>query len=151
MVGLKRLNPKIPYVLVAVVVTTLISWGIGLEHNSRVSVQKIHSPEVQKSMAAFNQAITNISEAGDTRATLTANLNTLEKSDDSPIEELLQLKYELSKIGYNIKNYKAIAHQERTKLRSIQVRRRGISGGEFAFFPKTTVTPRAKPMAGFGG
>ena len=140
MVGLKRLNPKIPYVLIAVVVTTLISWGIGLEHNSQVSVQKIHSPEVQRSISAFNQAITNISEAGDKRATITAKLNTLEKSADSPIEELLQLKYELSKIGYNISNYKAIAHQERTKLRSIQFAGVESPSGEFAFFPKKTGT-----------
>lgn len=141
MFGLKRLNPKIPYVLVAVVVTTLISWGTGFEHNSRVSVQKIHSPEVQQSMAAFNQAITNISEAGDKRATITAELNTLEKSADASIEELLEFKYELSKITYNISNYKDIAHQERTKLRSIQFAGVESPSGEFAFFPQKEGTP----------
>src|SRR6056297_2076940 len=33
MYGLKKINPRIPNVLVAVVVTTLLAWALGFEHN----------------------------------------------------------------------------------------------------------------------
>ncbi|MBU0756384.1 MAG: sodium-independent anion transporter, partial [Planctomycetes bacterium] len=43
--GLKRLNPKIPSVLVAVLVTTLLSWSLGFEHNRTVPLSAIRSQE----------------------------------------------------------------------------------------------------------
>jgi sulfate permease, SulP family len=43
MYGLKKVVPKAPNVLVAVVITTLISWGIGFEHNRKVDISDIRS------------------------------------------------------------------------------------------------------------
>ena len=45
MFGLKKINPRIPNVLVAVTITTLISWGMGFEKDVRVDVAKIASPK----------------------------------------------------------------------------------------------------------
>ena len=47
MVVLKRINPRIPNVLVAVVITTLVSWAIGFEHNVKVTPAQIQSPRIQ--------------------------------------------------------------------------------------------------------
>ena len=41
MYGLKWLSPRIPNVLVAVVVTTLLSWAIGFEHKTVVDISSI--------------------------------------------------------------------------------------------------------------
>jgi len=57
MVGLKRLNPKIPNVLVAVVITTLVSWGIGFEHNVRIAPDQIESPAIRDQIADFNRTL----------------------------------------------------------------------------------------------
>jgi sulfate permease, SulP family len=40
---LKKVAPKIPNVLVAVAISTVISWAIGFEHNVKVDVTKIDS------------------------------------------------------------------------------------------------------------
>ena len=45
MYGLKRLNPRIPNVLIAVAITTLISWFTGFEHNQRIVISDIASSE----------------------------------------------------------------------------------------------------------
>jgi SulP family sulfate permease len=44
MYGLKWLSPRIPNVLVAVVITTSISWATGFQHDQNVSIEAIESP-----------------------------------------------------------------------------------------------------------
>ncbi len=44
MYGLKRILPRVPNVLVAVAVTTLISWAIGFEHNTAGRSQRHSEP-----------------------------------------------------------------------------------------------------------
>lgn len=56
MFGLKKLNPRIPNVLVAVVLTTVASWAMGFEHNATVDMSAIKSPAVVADIEAFNKA-----------------------------------------------------------------------------------------------
>jgi sulfate permease, SulP family len=44
---LKRFQPRMPAVLVAAVLTTLVSWGIGFERSGRASVDDIADPAVR--------------------------------------------------------------------------------------------------------
>lgn len=46
MFTMKRYTPKLPNVLVAVTLTTLVSWGIGFEHNGKSRVEYIKDSEV---------------------------------------------------------------------------------------------------------
>ena len=57
MVGLRKLNPKIPGVLVAVVLTTVISWAIGFQHDAKVDAAAIESASVRETIAAFNSSV----------------------------------------------------------------------------------------------
>ena len=52
--GLKRLNPRIPCVLVAVMLTVLVSWAIGFEHNRVMDISAIESAEVEPNVDAYN-------------------------------------------------------------------------------------------------
>src|SRR5665647_1895037 len=47
MLGMKRYTPKLPNVLLAVTLTTLLSWGISFEHNSVGKVDEIMDTEVK--------------------------------------------------------------------------------------------------------
>ena len=58
--GLKKLNPRIPYVLVAVVFTTLLSWAIGFENNRVVDLSLIESPAVESKIEEFNDLLDRI-------------------------------------------------------------------------------------------
>ena len=57
MVVLKRLTPKLPNVLVAVVVTTLLSWMTGFEKNEKVALSAIKDAKTGSLITAFNTAI----------------------------------------------------------------------------------------------
>ena len=62
MVGLKRLNPRIPYVLVAVAITTIISWATGFEHNETVTINQIMDDQIQQDIRTFNHTIASIAD-----------------------------------------------------------------------------------------
>ena len=68
MFGLKKIAPKIPNVLVAVAITTVISWAIGFEHNVKVDVAKIDSPKAIELITGFNKTLDEISDLGEKNA-----------------------------------------------------------------------------------
>ena len=70
MAGLKKLSPKIPYVLVAVVVTTIISRFIGLENNISVPMTQIEAPEVCAQIETYNRDVGDVASVSEARAIL---------------------------------------------------------------------------------
>ncbi len=71
--GLKRVNPRIPNVLVAVVVATLLSWLIGLERTHVASVADIESPAVRSHIQEFNHLIKRIDSVSQIRVRVSAD------------------------------------------------------------------------------
>jgi len=57
MLGLRRLNPRIPNVLVAVVVTIVLSWAFGFEKNEQVSLPDVQSPRFRELVTDYNRAV----------------------------------------------------------------------------------------------
>lgn len=57
MVGCKKINPKIPGVLIAVVLTTLISYTTGFQRNETIDVERIGSALVVERVRAFNDTV----------------------------------------------------------------------------------------------
>lgn len=60
MLLLKRLSPRLPYVLIAVVVATIISKYSGYETNTVVSLSQIKDPELAPLVKAFNAQVEKI-------------------------------------------------------------------------------------------
>ena len=56
MLGLRRYLPRIPGILVAVVVTTLASWAIDFERNQSVPLAAVASPEARAKILAYADA-----------------------------------------------------------------------------------------------
>jgi len=77
MYGLRRIVPKVPNVLVAVVITTLISWATGFEHNITVNISAIASPE-----ARDNKALKTLPALGEERAMIGNALDMAGKKHD---------------------------------------------------------------------
>ena len=63
MVGLKKINPKIPAVLVAVVITTLLSYFTGYNKDVRAPLTAIQLPEAQQLINEFNGVVKKIGRA----------------------------------------------------------------------------------------
>jgi SulP family sulfate permease len=117
MYGLKRFNPKIPYVLVAVAVATLVSWATGFHHDAKVDLAAIMSPEVRGQITEFNHEVRRITELGDARAQVNQKVQQVVKSQGNESLEGLKLKQEASLDTALIELEKSKAHHLRTTLR----------------------------------
>ena len=60
--GLKKFAPKLPGVLIAVTLTTVVSWSIGFEHNSKGKIEEIMDAEVKTLANEFSRTETKIDE-----------------------------------------------------------------------------------------
>jgi anti-anti-sigma factor len=57
MIGLRRINPRIPNVLVAVVVTTLIAWVAGFEQRVQVPLASVGPADIQERIAEYDRVV----------------------------------------------------------------------------------------------
>ena len=118
MYGLKRLSPRIPNVLVAVVITTTLSWAIGFERNTVVRLADINSAEASRKIAKFNHAVASVMLLSETRTSLIRDLKANGQHQDP--YELLDKKYALERVGIEIDQFKEQVKKYRKDLRSMR-------------------------------
>jgi MFS superfamily sulfate permease-like transporter len=70
MIILRRVNRKIPNVLVAVAITTVLSAAVGFEKNVTADISSIEAPEVRIMISEYNVVLTNKGEAEALRSEL---------------------------------------------------------------------------------
>jgi MFS superfamily sulfate permease-like transporter len=68
MVVLKKINPRIPNVLVAVAITTVISYFTAFNNDAYVDVSVINQIGISEKITEFNRAIAEINTLGEERA-----------------------------------------------------------------------------------
>ncbi len=90
---LKKINPRIPNVLVAVAVTTVISWAIGFENDRKVPLSRIDSPKTKELVAGFNKTLEEISILAKERTESIVRMEEAKKSHNEV--ELLDIKRDL--------------------------------------------------------
>ncbi|MBW1713530.1 MAG: sodium-independent anion transporter, partial [Deltaproteobacteria bacterium] len=116
MYGLKRLNPRIPYVLAAVALSTVISWAFGFQHEARVPLTAFAEPEIRMEIEAYNREMDLVAELGQKRTQVNqAARKTLEKEGDKSIS-VLKLRQEAALETALIEKEKDKAHEQREKL-----------------------------------
>lgn len=134
---LKKFNPRIPNVLIAVVISTLISWGIGFEKNVIINISEINSIKVKELIYNFNATIEKISELLKYRTELTKKLEEAKNSNDKI--EILNIKHEEEIININIEIAKHTESQLRGQLRELQFRAIKNSDGKYTFSLKEEI------------
>lgn len=116
MYGLRRLNPKIPNVLVAVVVTILISSLTGFQHNATVDISAIDAPEVREWINEFNKNVNAIPPLADERTQVGRVLDEAKSSRDSIA--VLDAEHDMNVLTIKIERLKHDIHVVRKKIRS---------------------------------
>ena len=131
MYGLRWISPKIPNVLVAVTVTTLISWATGFQHNARVDLAQIQSPEARRLIQDFNETVRRIPVLSERRSRA---YGTLEEAGDRSRAgvEALEAEHDAGILTLEIKHLKEGAHQVRERIRNLLFR--GVEGPEGGMF-----------------
>jgi SulP family sulfate permease len=139
MYALKRLYPRIPNVLVAVAVTTIISWGFHFQWDRRVSVAQIESPDVRQLIRDFNSAVKGLPQLNERRTEVYKALDMARESRD--YIKVLEVEHELNVLNVKIEALKETAHIKREALHASLFREIKRSDGIQAFYPKGQVPP----------
>jgi MFS superfamily sulfate permease-like transporter len=134
MYGLKRIAPKIPNVLVAVVVTTLISWGMHFENDMTVNLSVINSKRAIEMVGKFNEAVNSLAPIAEKRTGITKQIEEARKKHDvlatleaDHQDKMLSTKSDL--INYDI-------HIYREEIRNFLFVGTPQADGSMNFFPK---------------
>jgi len=139
MVILKKINPRIPAVLVAVAITTMLSYFTGFNHDAVVDISAIRAPGIEAKIQEFNEATALINEHREARATLGKAVDDLRKAEsaghgDTSVE-LIKLMSEIDILTAHMDQAKEEAHQHRKDLRHMKFE--AVQDGEnYTFYPK---------------
>jgi SulP family sulfate permease len=119
MYGLRKLDRRIPYVLVAVVVTTVISWATGYEKNVKVPVAAIVSQDAQRLITDFNSAVNEINKLAEERAALTPAISEAEERHGRHSTAVLDLQHQGLVMTMRMEELSEESHNCRTALRRL--------------------------------
>lgn len=117
MYGLKAVSPRIPNVLVAVVLTTLISWTMGFRHDQTVNLDAVISPEAHQLVDKFNEAARGIADLGQQRTEVNQRLT--EAGNERDAIGMIDAQRDNGVINVNMERLKQDAHIYREKIRHI--------------------------------
>ena len=117
MVVTKRLDSRLPGVLVAVVVTTLISWAFHFEHNISVNMSAIKHAEAAHLIEEFNQMSLMIPTLSDHLALQKKKQLSAENEND--IFAMLDARREMDGLTIQIDQLKYQIHLIRKKIRNL--------------------------------
>ncbi|MCP3941715.1 MAG: STAS domain-containing protein [Desulfobacteraceae bacterium] len=144
MATLKKVNPKIPNVLVAVAVTVLISKFTGFNNDQFIPLENIKDTQIVKTIHAFNTDVNTIKKLSTLRATLNNKLNEItadakEHNIHIASEKQLKIEHDLALINARIDKTKGAAHIKRENLRMIHFFTGKTAKGTPVFYTETTL------------
>lgn len=143
MVVLRKINPKIPSVLVAVAITTLISYFTGFSNDAYVPVSAIKAPGIEAKIHEYNEVTTLIKTHGEERARIGNAVDELRKAESGshgggPSVERLELESEINILTVHMGHGKEEAHLLRKALRDMKFE--AVKEGEaYTFYPKENI------------
>ncbi|MCB2199707.1 STAS domain-containing protein [bacterium] len=131
MILLKRYAKRVPNVLVAVIVTTLISWATGFENNKLIPVQNILDEDVLSSIEAYNHSLTRISEMMGEKIELSNELKEESGGHGVSNAEVIEINARMAMLDVEVHHMKELISSLRRQLRGYQF----VEGPTGEFFP----------------
>ncbi len=142
MFGLKKISPKIPNVLVAVAVTTVISWAIGFQHNATADIASIQAPEAVTLIDEFNAAASKLPEYAKERTARAKAMEEAKQSGD-PVA-IIDAQRASDVLDLEIEEANLISAEKRAVLRDMLFDGVEGEGGKLSFYLKGQAPDGAK-------
>ncbi len=131
---LKRLNPKLPNVLIAVVVTILISKFSGFEKNATVDIDEIISEEFHHSVANFNHSLAERDSLLREKVRLSNHLKSIIKEKGKYSDEAIKVDYNITLLEQYIERVKERIQEIRREIRGFRFVKSADEQGPFFFY-----------------
>jgi len=134
MYGLRRISPKIPNVLVAVAVTTIISWAIGFQHHATVDISLIEPLKAKRAIENFNQSVNTLPRLEEERTEVNETLDAANSGHN--IVGVLDAEHHANVLEINIQRNKRDMRKYTKELRGLLFEGVRLSDGSLRFYPK---------------
>jgi MFS superfamily sulfate permease-like transporter len=141
MYGLRRLNPKIPNVLVAVVVATVLSWATGFQNNCKTDASMIQPSQIGETIRKYNACLAEIERISEARTALGPAIAEAEKTHGKRSTQAMQLHHELALLNLELEELKEQSYAHKTKLRSYHFEAVENADGTKKFYVRGNVPP----------
>ncbi len=140
MVILRKINPRIPNVLIAVAITTVISYFTGFNKDAFVDISAVKMPGLIAKTAEFNAAVEQIETLGLARADAGIKLDEeLNKPGGHGLtKDVVNLEGQISILTIEINEAKHHAHVLRKKMRGMKFEAAG-EGDNISFYDKANL------------
>lgn len=131
MLGLKKIKPlSKPSVLVAVVITTLVSYYAGFAHNTKAKPEDIANPTVQELATTYISTSNAIRDRSTEIAAKSAELRALQKARNS--SGIVEVEYRLNLMRIEVANLEAENKQRMKTLAQFKLERAKAPENQFA-------------------
>jgi hypothetical protein len=114
---LKKINPRIPNVLIAVTITTVISWAVGFEKDVKIDISKIDSLKTTGIITSFNKTLEENSILSKERTDNTTRMEEAKKSNNQI--ELLNIKRDEEVLTVKMEGLKIREASLREEMRNL--------------------------------
>ena len=136
---LKKFAPKVPNVLVAVLITTVISYFTGFNNDAKVDVSAIKDHNIAHQIQEFNDATNLIERHGGDRAKLGKVIDELKAAESAAHGrssiEVIELESDVKILTSHMDHAKEEAHLLRKALRDMKFEA-VVEGDNYSFYSK---------------
>ncbi len=137
---IRKKAPKLPGVLIAVVLTTVVSWAIGFERNSKAGLEAIMDPEAQALLSEFARTEGRIEELNAQIAATAGTLKQVQKESGELSHEIVTTNYELELLRLQLRDRESENRKRNRTIRSFVFERvAGAEGAPGAFYAEGRV------------
>lgn len=135
--GIRKKAPRLPGVLIAVVLTTLLSWGMGFEKNGSGTIDQLADPELKALVLQINESASQIEILGRQKAALDQRVQAIIKADGADSSSAIRSHAEIELVTARIKGHTEEIAQLKNVLRKTPVLRQiDAQGHTLALYPK---------------
>ena len=129
MIAIRKFAPRWPGVLIAVALTTVVSWQIGFERSGEAPINAIADGEVRALASAFAATAQHITRLNQQSAAKSAELKSFAKSRGQDSQHVLALRYEMEVLRLTIGDAERENRVRARALRKFVFEREVTSGG----------------------
>lgn len=131
MLGLKKISLRIPNVLVAVVLTTLISWAIGFENQATVPLEDVADADVRSLIVHYNNEVAHLHHMAEERSRLHAAIKQARTDGHRMI--VIGAQHELAVLNYRMEARTDQAARHRSAIRRLHFDAGRLADGSLSF------------------
>jgi len=122
MIILRRINRRIPNVLVAVIATTLISWATGFHKDHDTDISHLVAPRVLERIQMYNNILDDFSAKSEENVLVGTEIQKLKDAGGPGSAELVALEGRRTLLDIEILGLKELTSLSRQEIRSFQFR-----------------------------